>query len=259
MIDVHCHLEQPDYEKDRDAVVENCRKQLRAVITSCAHPKDLDLTLRIVAKYDGFVFATLGIHPEHIKEITAKEVDAFLERIKENKERIVGIGETGLDYYWVKEENWRDKQKELFIGMIALAKGLNLPLVIHSRDAYEDTVKTLEAQNAKSVVLHMFGANQLTERVVDNSWFISMNTIVLKSKKHRKVVRDTPLQQLLLETDAPWLAPEGLASRRNDPTAVRFVVDKIAEIKRVDPQQVDRMTTENAIKVFHLGLPSENL
>lgn len=254
MIDCHCHLEQPDYSSDRDQVIEKCRQQLKAVISSCAHPKDFDLTLRILEKNKGFIFVTAGIHPEYIKEISEKEKDEFLEKIKENKNKIVGIGEIGLDFFWVKEEEWQKKQKELFIEAINFAKELKLPIVIHSRDAYEETVKILEQEDAGKVLMHMFGANQLTKRVIENGWNISMNTILLKSKNHKKVVRDTPIEKLMLETDAPWLAPEGFGSKRNDSTAVKFVAEKIAEVKKVDLEEVDRVTTENAIRFFELDI-----
>ena len=252
MIDVHCHLEQPNYNNDRDEVIEKCRKQLNAIISSCAHPKDFNLTMRLVEKFKGFVFSTAGIHPKHVNEISKKGIDAFIERLKDNREKIVGIGETGLDYYWIKERKWRQKQEELFVQLISLSKELRLPLVIHSRDAYEDTVKILEREDAKSVMMHMFGANQLTKRIVENGWYVSMNTIVLKSKKHKKVVRDTPLPQLLLETDSPWLAPIGFGSRRNDSTAVKFVAEKIVEIKKTSSEEVDNTTTENAKRFFQL-------
>ncbi len=254
MIDVHCHLEQPNYKNDRNEIIEKCKKQLNAVISSCAHPKDFNLTLKLTEKFKGFVFSTVGIHPKHVNEISSKDIDTFIERIKDSRGKIVGIGETGLDYYWIKESKWREKQEELFVQLISLSKELKLPLVIHSRDSYEGTVKILEREDAKSVMMHMFGANQLTSRIVENGWYASMNTIVLKSKKHKKVVRDTPIEQLLLETDSPWLAPKDFGSRRNDSTAVRYVAEKIAEIKKVRFEEVDKSTTENAIRFFQLNL-----
>jgi len=254
MIDVHCHLEQDDYSADRDEVIEKCRQQLKAVVTSCVHPKDFDLTMHMVEKNKGFVFATAGMHPEYVKEITEKEKNNFLELVKENKNKIVGIGEIGLDFNWVKESDWREKQKQLFVELINFSKKARLPLVIHSRDAYEETVKILEENDVRQVVMHMFGANQLTKRVADNGWFVSVNTIVLKSKKHKKVVRDMPLEQLMLETDSPWLAPENFGSKRNDPTAVKYVAEKIAEIKKTNFDEIDRMTTENAVKFFDLKI-----
>jgi TatD DNase family protein len=251
MIDVHCHLEQEDYSKDRDEIIEKLRKELKAIITCCAHPKDFDLTLNLVEKYKGFIFATVGIHPEYVKEISEKEKEEFLEKIKENRDKIVGIGEIGLDFNWVKEKEWQEKQKELFVELINFAKELNLPLIIHSREAYDEAVRILEQENAKNVLLHMFGANHLVKKVIENNWFVSMNTIVLKSKKHKKVVRDMPLERLMLETDSPWLSPSG---GRNTPLSVKVVAEKISEIKKVNFEEVDRITTENAIKFFNLSL-----
>jgi len=250
MIDIHCHLEQSDYDKDRQEIIQKC-KVLDAVITCCANPKHLELTLDMCEKNKGFIFCTLSIHPEYIKELKQKEIDNYIELIKENSSKIVAIGETGLDYFWIKEDEWREKQKQLFVKFINLAKELNLPLVIHSRDAVEETIEILEKQGAKDVVMHMFGANQLTKRVIDNGWYISVNTILLKSKKHKKVVRDCPIEKLMLETDSPWLSP-WKNEKRNDPTAVREVAEKIAEIKKMHIEEVDKITTENAKRFFRI-------
>ena len=104
MIDVHCHLEQKDYDKDRDDVIESCKKELKAIITSCVHPRDFELTMKLVKNYKNFVFASCGIRPEYVKEVSVKEKDDFLDLIVKNKEKIVAIGETGLDYWYIKEK-----------------------------------------------------------------------------------------------------------------------------------------------------------
>ena len=255
MIDVHCHLEQPDYEKDRDEVIEKCKKELKAVITSCAHPNDLSLTLQLVERYKGFVFCTVGIHPEYVKEINEKEKDEFLEQVKANKDKIVGIGEVGLDFFWIREEEWRAKQKELFVELINFAKELKKPLVIHARKASDECVNILEKADAKKVLMHMFGANHLVKRIIENGWYVSMNAIVLRSKKHKKVVRDMPLEKIMLETDSPWLAPKKLlegVEARNDPTSIRIVAEKIAEIKKLSFQEVWEKCGANAIRFFNL-------
>ncbi|MFH8086829.1 MAG: TatD family hydrolase, partial [Candidatus Aenigmatarchaeota archaeon] len=223
--------------------------ELKAIITCCAHPKDFDLTLSLVEKYKGFVFACMGIHPGYIKEISEEEKESFIEKIKLNKDRIVGIGETGLDFFWIKEENFQEKQRGLFVELINLAKELSLPLIIHAREAYEEAVKILEKENAKKVLLHMFGANHLVKRIVENGWFVSVNTIILKSKKHKKVVRDVPLERIMLETDSPWLSPFG---KRNTPLSVKVVAEKIAEIKKVTLEEVKKVTTDSTIKFFNL-------
>lgn len=257
MIDCHCHLEQPDYNSDRDAVIENCKKELKAIITCSAHTKDFDLTMDMTEKYKNFIFAAAAVHPEYVKDVSEQEIANFFEKLKQNKNRIVAVGETGLDYFWVKEPEWHKKQKELFVKFINLAKQLDKPLIIHSREAEAECVKILEEQNAKKVVMHMFGANQLTARVVQNGWFISVNAILLKSKKHNKVVRDCPLEQLLLETDAPWLAPESLGTGqkiRNTPLTIRAVAEKIAEIKKIPFETVWNACAKNAIRFFRLPI-----
>lgn len=264
MIDCHCHLEQKDYDADRDAVIEKCRASgLRAIVTCCANPKDLQPTISLVQKYKNFVFATASVHPEYIKEIKQAELDIYLELLKQNRDKLVGIGEIGLDYDWVKEAEWRQKQREQFAQWIAFARELKKPIVVHARAAFDDAVQVLEQEGARpgQVCMHMFGANQLTKRVIENGWFISLNTIVMRSKKHKKIARDCPLENLLLETDAPWLAPVDapdwttlapLAGRRNDPRAVKIVAQKIAEIKKIPAADVIAATTRNAIKFFSL-------
>jgi TatD DNase family protein len=257
MIDIHCHLEQKDYDNDRNEVIEKCKKELKAVITCCAHPRDFDLTLQITEKYKNFVFASCGIHPEYIKEIPEKEIDKFIERIKQNKERIMAIGETGLDFWWIREPEWQQKQKELFSRLIELSKELKKPLIIHSREAYEETIKILEQEDAKEVDMHMFGDHHLTKRIVDNGWFISINTIILKSKSHKKIARDCPLERLMLETDAPWLSPKKLLEgidEKNNPTSIKLVAEKIAEIKKLSFEDVWKKCGENAVKFFKLPI-----
>ncbi|MDI6798601.1 MAG: TatD family hydrolase [Candidatus Aenigmarchaeota archaeon] len=248
MIDVHAHLESDDYSSDREEVIEKCKKELKAVITSCTHPKDFDLTMQLVDKYENFVFATVSIHPEYIKEINEKEVNEFFDMVKKNKDKIVGVGETGLDFI-IEESEWREKQKELFISFISLAKDLDKPLIIHARRAFEEAIEILEDHKVKNVLMHFFSAKELLERVKNNGWYISVNTALLRSKKIKKIARDIPLENLLTETDSPWLDPQG---GRNTPLNVRLVIEKIAEVKKISFEEVDKVTTDNAIQFFKL-------
>jgi len=250
MIDVHCHLEQKDYDKDRDGVIEKCKRELKAIITCSCHPDDFDLTMEMVEKHKNFVFATVSIHPEYIKEIEHLKVDDFLKKIEENKEKIVGIGETGLDFI-IEEPEWREKQKELFIKFIDLAKSLNLPLVIHARKAFAEAVEILEKFGAKRVLMHFFTAKELLPKIIKNNWSISVNTTLLNSKKIKKIVRDLPIEKIMLETDSPWLGPEG---KRNDPLSVKIVAEEIAKIKKVEFKKVDEITNQNAKGFFNLPI-----
>jgi len=255
MIDVHCHLEQKDYDKDRDKVIEKCKKELKAIITSCAHPKDFELTMRMAEKHKNFVFASCGLHPEYIKDVSENETDEYLEKIVENRNKIVAMGETGLDFWWTKEEEWRKKQKELFVKLIEFAKDMGKPLVVHSRDVYDETVRILENEDARKVMLHMWGERNLINRIIENGWYVSMNTIILRSKGYRKVIKKLPLERLMLETDAPWLSPKKLlegVETRNDPTSIRLVAEKIAELKNASFEEIWQKCGENAVKFFNL-------
>lgn len=253
MIDVHCHLEQKDYDNDRDQVIERAReKGLKAIIICCANPGEFDKTLNIVRKYRGFIYATTSIHPEYVKNFDNNGVNKYFSRIKENIDLIVGIGETGLDYYWIKDPEWRVRQQELFRRHIRFAEKLGKPVVIHSRDSHSDIVEILEEENARHVHWHMFGAKEFLSRVIDNGWFVSLNAIVFKSKKYRKIARDVPLDRLMLETDAPWLALE--KGVRNEPTTIIDVARKIAEIKKVSFEEIWVQAYRNAVKFYRLNI-----
>jgi len=255
MIDVHAHLEQPDYDSDRDQVIEMCKQKLNAVITCCANPNDFKLTMDMVDKNKNFIFATFSSHPIYVKEINEVQKKEFFDLIVKNKDKIVGIGETGLDYFHVKENEWREKQKELFREHISLAKKLNKPIVIHSRDSIDDAVNILEQENTKNVLLHLFGARHLVKKIIDNNWSISVGPIAQRSKTHKKIIRDMPIENIMLETDSPWFGPEG---KTNDPTAVIGVASRISEIKKITPEEVDKITTQNAIKFFDLKEITKN-
>lgn len=254
MIDAHCHLEQRQYLRDLDQVIELCKKEgLKAIVSVCADTKDFNRSLEIVDKYKNYVFLCASIHPEFIKEVTPKQVDEYFDRLKENKDKLVAVGECGLDFFWVREEGWRKKQKELFVQHIELAKELKLPLVIHTRDAWEDSLKILEEENVKKALLHMWGSKdrEHLKRIVENNYFVSVGPIIAKSKERKKMVRDLPLENIMLETDSPWF---GQNNEMGLPTNVKIPCQKIAEIKKVDVTYVSDVTDTNTIEFFSLPI-----
>lgn len=262
MIDTHCHLEQPVYDEDRNDVIKKCKRELKAVITSAPDPKHYELTFDLVKRHQNFVFAIAGIHPEYVKRFTDEQVKQAMKTLEANKDKLVGIGETGLDYAYIKDEESRQKQRELFAGLIEFANRMDLPVVVHLRngkdkdsaDVFEDSFEILEREDAKNVQLHMFGSRRLVQRAIDKGWYISTNAICLRSKSYSKVVRDTPIERFLLETDAPWLHPSFDKEKRNDPTHVREVAERVAEIKKIPVEQVIEQTTKNAIQFFSLNV-----
>jgi TatD DNase family protein len=265
MIDSHCHVEWKSYDSDRDALVAKWKTQLKAVICACSRPHDFDKALTFPVKYPNFVFVCAGFHPEFMKEVSAVEKQAYLEKVRKNRKNIVAIGEIGLDYDWIKEPAEQEKSRALFAEMLELAKELNLPVVIHSRNSHKDVLDILERSAPPKVYLHMWGGHQdeFLKRVLKAGYFVGVNTIVFTSKNYKKVVRDVPLDRLLLETDAPWLAlkKEGDAWKidpkaRNEPTNIKLVAEKIAEIKDVPFETVWKTCGENAARFYSLPLES---
>jgi TatD DNase family protein len=262
MIDTHCHLEQPDYDKDREAVIEKCKKGLDAVITCAPDPKHYNLSFELIKSHPKFVFMVAGIHPQYVNRFTEEQVAEAMRVIEDRRDMIVGIGETGLDYSFVTDEKGRRNQRNMFSDFIRLAKRLDLPVVVHIRngkdgeDAFEHAIEILEKEKAKRVQLHMFGSRALLKRALNNGFYVSANAIILRSKSYKKVVRDTPLDRLMLETDSPWLHPSGKSKheQRNDPTFVRAVAEKVAEIKAKSIKEIDSATTENATRFFNLNI-----
>ncbi|MBU0953773.1 MAG: TatD family hydrolase [Nanoarchaeota archaeon] len=249
MFDSHAHLEDDKYNDDRDKVIKECQKKMTGVVTVCSQPSHLDRVLDMTKKYKGFVFAAAGIHPEFVEHYTNDQKEQYFERVKEHAKEIVAIGETGLDYHWVTDPNGRKKQKQWFLDSIELAQDLKKPLVIHSRKAHEATLEILLKQGAEKVQWHMFSSKPLFQTILDQGWMISVGAGILHSKPSR-IVRDIPLEQLMTETDAPYVAPT--PGERNTPLTVELVIKKIAEIRKEDSATIDRVTTANAKRHFDL-------
>jgi TatD DNase family protein len=250
MIDVHCHLEHEKFRNKKETI-QSFKKELKAIITSSSHPKDFDYVLQLKKEFNNFIFVCVGLHPEYIKEFSEETLDAFENFVREKKDDIVSIGEIGLDYFWIKDEKLREKQKWLFEKLIEFAKSIDKPITVHIRDAYEDAFKILESIDYQKVHLHMFGGDKFLEKILSNQWKISVGPILLRSKTHKKIVKKLPIEKIMLETDAPWMKTDG---RESLPTDVKIVAEKISEIKNIDLQEVEKETDKNAITFFNLKL-----
>ena len=257
MIDSHMHLEQKDYDKDRDLVIKRCKESgMKAIISVFTHQDDFDRIPKILDEYPGFVFAVAGLHPQFIKELTEENINNSLKWIKDNAHLLHGVGEQGLDYFWTKEPEYRKKQQELFVKFIKLAKDLNKVIVVHTRDAHKEVIKILEDNGAKKVQLHMWGDNKLVKKIIENGWYISVGPVIAHSKKHRKVVRDMPMDKLMLETDSPWFGGKDSNGRslRGEPTNIKVSAEEIAKIKKIPINDVLKICGKNTIKLFSLPL-----
>jgi len=251
MIDSHCHLENEVFSQDLLNVVQQCKAAgLKAVISVCAAPRDFEKTLQIAKRFPDFIFPVAGIHPEYVKEISSEQIEGFFEKLKKHSNEIFGIGEVGLDYFWVKEPEWREKQKELFLRFIELAKSLKKPLVVHSREAYPDIVHILESTGIEKVHLHMWGGKNEMEKVLAHEWNISIGPVIATSKAHRKIAKQMPLERIFLETDSPWFGnPKG---SRGEPTNIKIPCEKIAQEKKISFEEVWKVCGENAKRFYEI-------
>ena len=194
----------------------------------------------------------LGVHPTEARDWT----DDLIEKIKEYSKhsKIVAIGEIGLDYYWDKSFN--DIQKEVFIKQIKLANELNLPISIHDRDAHKDTFDILKEYNRCSdIIMHCFsGSVEFAKECIKEGWYIALGGVITfkNAVKMKDVAKEIPLEKLLIETDAPYLAPVPHRGEENQPAYIKYVAEEIAKIKGITFEEVDKATTKNAIKVFNI-------
>ncbi len=247
LIDNHSHLDFPQFDSDRKEVIERAKKQGILIINSGLGPEGIEKTIKLVDEHG--IFATLGLSPTGFD---SDIIEDTIELIKKYRKKIVGIGEVGLDYYWVKEPGKRMTEIQNFRIFIELSKELNLPLLVHSRDAESDTIRELKSAN-KPAILHCFsGTIKQAKEAISIGCLISIPTTIIHSKQKQELARKIPLDRIVLETDAPYLSP--VPKTRNEPANVKLSAKKIAEIKGIEYSVVERITTENAGKFFNLKI-----
>jgi TatD DNase family protein len=239
LIDVHCHIDDESFDRDRDQVIERARDIL--ILNAGVDPMSNRKTLEIAEKYSN-VRACLGLHPEFIAKFSDDLIAKETVWIREHEKQIVAISEIGLDYYWVKDENQRIREKDLFRKMLRLADELGLPVIIHSREAANDTMSILLEFRQLRVILHGFSE-------ADNrGYLVSVAPNIYRNKAKQRQVEKIPLRELLTETDSPLLGI--VPKERNEPANVVKVIDKIAELKNLPKEEVTQSISENASRFF---------
>jgi len=250
-IDTHCHLDFPEFDEDRDEVIRRAKNEgIGYIINIGSSLQGSKKALELSRQYN-FIYATVGLHP-HEADKFDDEVRVSIEKLA-REDKAVAIGETGLDYY--KNYSETENQKALFRYLVKLAKDLGLPLVIHNRQAQEDTLNILNSALPIKAVVHCFsGDENFLKKCLDLDFFISFtcNITYKKAQNLRTLVKLTPLARLMLETDAPFLPPEGFRGKRNEPAYVKLLAEEISCIKEVGIEEVARVTTENAKEFFRL-------
>ena len=252
LIDSHCHLDFPDFAADLDAVVERARAAgVERMITIGTRVRKAAAVAEIAERYDD-IFFTVGTHPHEAAGEGAEDFEAM--RAFARHPKCVGIGEAGLDYHY--DSAPRDVAQRVFRGQIKLARELDLPLVIHTRDADADMAAILTQEMGQGrfrALLHCFTASrQLAETALDLGLSISFSGVVTfkKSEDLRAIARDVPLDRILVETDAPYLAPIPHRGRRNEPAFVVATAGVVAEARGIEPEALAAATRSNTLRFF---------
>ncbi|MDD5246237.1 MAG: TatD family hydrolase [Candidatus Omnitrophica bacterium] len=251
LIDTHCHLDFPEFDQDRDQLIRASREQgLEYIINVGSSLQSSLASLQLAEKYD-FIYAAIGIHPHEADGFNQEQLD----QVKElsDRDKVVAVGEIGLDY--CKNYSKKDNQLRCFEALLDLARQKGLPLVIHSRQAHEDTLEVLKRNLPLKGVLHCFSGDAVSlQKFLELGLFFSFtcNITYKKAQDLREIVKIAPLERIFLETDAPYLSPEGLRGRRNEPLNVRFVAAEIAAQKGISIEEVVKATSDNAKRFFSL-------
>jgi TatD DNase family protein len=252
MIDSHCHIVDEAFNLDRDLIIQDSKKELKAIITCALSLDELKFALKLSEKYPKFIYITAGIHPVDAAEISYEEFEEFISFIELNKGKIVGIGEIGLDYHWISDSNKIKKSKEFFIKLIDFAKSLDLPIVLHLRGAFEEGFEIVKSKKVKKAMFHCFyGKLQLAEKIIEEGYVVSLATNIVRNKNMKRIAKKLPLNGIVTETDSPFLS---IDSNRNNPQNVKLVVQKIAELRNESFSKVDEITTQNSIELFDLDV-----
>jgi TatD DNase family protein len=246
LIDSHCHLDDTQFDPDRDEVIERARQAGIGYMMSIGTgngPPDLEVALRLARKYD-FIYATVGVHP-HDAAKAIPETFAALEALA-SETKVLAVGEIGLDYHY--DFSPRDVQREVFIAQLQLAGRAGKPIVIHTREAWSDTLVVLREHWAGSGIIHCFSGGPAEARqVLDLGFYLSFGGVLTfpKAEALRDAARMTPADRILVETDAPYLAPVPKRGKRNEPAFMVETARRLAEVRGVAPEHIAEVTTEN--------------
>jgi TatD DNase family protein len=252
IFDSHAHYDDSQFDEDRDLVLKGIKEKGVIGVLNCGSDlKSLEATLELINKYD-FVYGAVGIHPEYANEVN----EALVERLKvlcENS-KIRAIGEIGLDYYW-DENPSREIQKLAFRKQMQLARELKLPVVIHDREAHQDTLEIMKEFSDVKGVVHCFsGSVEFAKECLKLGYYIGITGVVTfkNAKVIKEVAKAVPLEKLLVETDCPYMAPTPFRGKRNQSDYIEYIIEEIATLKNIDKEKIAEMMVKNVKDLLNL-------
>lgn len=250
IFDTHSHYDDEQFDADRDELLKAVHQSGVSSIVSCGCDIETTESNKRLSDAYGFLYFAAGFHPECLEGVDITE----LERIRDYAqcEKCVAIGEIGLDYHWMTSS--REKQKAFFSAQIQLAKELDMPVIVHDREAHGDTLDILRETKPKGVVHCFSGSREMAKEIIKLGMYIGLNGVVTfkNARKSLEVIKDIPLDRLVLETDCPYLAPEPVRGRRNDSSLIPHIAERLARELDMDAQTLLDITSENAKKLYNL-------
>ncbi len=253
-VDVHAHLDDKAFDDDREQVLRCVEKAEIIVVNAGSNMNSSRLSVKLAHEYD-FVFACVGIHPHEAQKVEKNYIDE-LEKLAAHPE-VVGIGEIGLDYYYNHSD--RETQKKVFAEQLTLAKKLDLPVVIHNRDAHQDTLDILKKIRPAKGLMHCYsGSLEMAREFMKMGFCFSFGGVITfkNAKRPKEVASKLPIDRILLETDSPYLSPKPYRGKRNDPTRIPIIAHKLAGLRQMDIEVLKDRTYSNFRKLF--DLPQSN-
>ena len=253
LIDTHAHLDFPRFDKDRKEVIKRAIEGgVKNIINIGSSMTSSRNSVELSRRYDE-IYSVVGIHPHNADNFNLN-LSKKLNKLSQNN-KVVAIGEIGLDFHY--DNSPREKQKQAFRAQLRLAKNLDLPVVIHTRDADQETLEILKEENAAELdgIMHSFASDKkMAKEILDLGFYIAFGGLITFKNLDdlRKVVKEVPINKILVETDSPYLTPDPYRGKRNEPLYVKYVAEKIAEIKNLSLEEVAKKTTMNAKKVYNI-------
>lgn len=253
IFETHAHYDDDKFTEDRDELILAVHESgVHPIINVGASIHSTQTTLEL-AKHYPFIYAAVGVHPSDVADLN-EDTFAWLKE-QTTYAKTVAVGEIGLDYYWDKEADVQEKQRYWFGRQLQLAREADLPVIIHSRDAAADTLQVMRDNHAETIpgVIHCYSYSpELAQEFVRMGYYIGVGGVVTfkNAKKLVETVQTIPMERILLETDSPYMAPEPHRGTRNDSRNIPYVIAKIAELKGITPQAVERITEKNAYRLF---------
>lgn len=253
IFETHAHYDDERFDEDRDILIEKLfQKNICNIINVGASIESTKTTIELAKKYEN-MYAAAGVHPSDIAGLNEETLAWLKEQTKDPK--VIAVGEIGLDYYWDKEEDVQKAQRYWFAQQMGLARESQLPVIIHSRDAAEDTMRVMKEVHAEEIpgVIHCYSYSpEMAKEFIKMGYYIGVGGVVTfkNAKKLKETVMQIPLERILLETDSPYMAPEPHRGSRNDSGNLVYVAEKIAELKGITAKEVENATLANARKLF---------